>query len=46
MPRIQNFRLVGVGILILLTYVCWDHIESAFGYVLQCAFAPDVTLTS
>jgi hypothetical protein len=46
MPRFQNLRLLGVGFLVLLTYLCWDSVGSAFGYVLDGPFAPDVPLTS
>jgi hypothetical protein len=45
MPRFQNLRLLGVGLLVLLTYICWDSVGSAFGYVLNGPFAPDVPLT-
>jgi hypothetical protein len=45
MPRFQNSRLLGVGLLVLLTYVCWDGVKSAFGYVLRGVFAPDMPLT-
>jgi hypothetical protein len=44
MPRFQNFRLLGVGLLVLLTYVCWDGVKSAFGYVLDGVLPPDVPL--
>ncbi|KAI5199023.1 glycosyltransferase family 71 protein [Aureobasidium subglaciale EXF-2481] len=32
MLRLQNVRLVGVGLLILLTWCFWHNVESAFGH--------------
>ncbi|KAI4722795.1 nucleotide-diphospho-sugar transferase [Aureobasidium sp. EXF-10727] len=32
MPRIQNIQLLGVGLLVLLTFVYWDGIQSAFSH--------------